>query len=105
MVEFTFKKFSQKTINNGGFKIFADSGILICMESTASIFSITPFFMWGMFVFVSGLWAIATLVLNYHWKTYDIPESKTALIKYAYLVGSSFFLVVLFLSALTFSLS
>ncbi|MCK9352075.1 MAG: hypothetical protein WCT49_06735 [Candidatus Paceibacterota bacterium] len=66
---------------------------------------ITPLFMWGMFVFVLGLWLIATMVLSYHWKTYETPESKIEIIKYAYLVGSSFFLVVLFLAALTFSLS
>ena len=60
---------------------------------------------WFFFIFILGLWLIATLVLNYHWKTYGIPESKIAFAKYLYLVGSSFFLVVLFLATLTFSLS
>ena len=66
---------------------------------------VTPLFMWGMLVSVLGLWAVATLVLNYHWKTYGVPESKIAAIKYVYLAGSVFFLAVLALAAFTFSMS
>ena len=66
---------------------------------------ISPLFVWSLFALVVALWIIATIVLNYHWKTYNIPDSKIAFIKYVYLIGSSFFLIVLFLSALTFSLS
>jgi len=66
---------------------------------------LSPSFLWFLFVFVLGLWTLATIVLEYHWKAYGIPESKIAVMKYVYFVGSSFFLVILFLAALTFSLS
>jgi len=61
--------------------------------------------MWGMFIFVVGLWTIATLILNYHWKTYGVEPGKVIIMKYVYFIGSTFFLAVIFLATLTFALS
>ncbi|MFA5831715.1 MAG: hypothetical protein WC878_07880 [Candidatus Paceibacterota bacterium] len=66
-------------------------------------FSITPASIWILFAVVAILWAVMTGVLNYHWKAYSIGN-KAVFMKFIYLVGSSFFLIVIFLSALTFSL-
>jgi hypothetical protein len=66
--------------------------------------SITPASIWVLFAVVAILWVVMTGILNYHWKTYGIGAHKAAFMKFIYLVGSSFFLIIIFLSALTFSL-
>lgn len=60
---------------------------------------------WVAFALIVTLWVVATLVLTFHWKTYGVNPLRMAVMKYIYLIGSSFFLIIIFLSALTYSIS
>lgn len=67
--------------------------------------AITGVLVWGLFVFVVILWVIATLVLEYHWKSYALGEQKISRVRLLYRTGSFFFLAIIFLSVLSYSLS
>lgn len=60
---------------------------------------------WILFALVAGLWVIATLVLEYHWKNYAVGEHQVAPVRFLYRAGSFFLLAIIFLSVLSFSLS
>ena len=66
--------------------------------------SITPIAVWVAFSIVVTVWTAMTVILTYHWKTYSVGTIKTAFMKFIYFVGSAFFLIIIFLAALTFSL-
>jgi hypothetical protein len=74
-------------------------------QNAAPIFTLTPAIVWGAFGVILLIWVIATLVLDYHWKTYGIDKVKITVMRSAYLAGSIFFLAIILLSALRFSLS
>lgn len=69
-----------------------------------SSFSITPIAVWAAFSIVVTIWTAMTVILTYHWKAYSVGTIKTAFMKFMYFVGSAFFLIIIFLAALTFSL-
>jgi hypothetical protein len=67
--------------------------------------SITGATVWMFFAFVIAVWVIATLVLEYHWENYAVNEQKIVSVRFLYRAGSFFFLAIIFLTVISYSLS
>jgi hypothetical protein len=68
-------------------------------------FTITESSVWMFFALIAALWTMATLILEYHWKHYAINEQKINSARFLYRAGSFFLLVIIFLTALSYSFS
>lgn len=68
-------------------------------------FVITGTTVWIFFAFTVALWSVATLILEYHWKNYGMDDEKISRARLLYRGGSAFFITVIFLATLSFSLS
>jgi hypothetical protein len=66
-------------------------------------FTITGSLIWVLFAFVTTIWVIATLVLEYHWKNYAINEQKISSVRFLYRAGSFFLLAIIFLSVFSYA--
>lgn len=67
--------------------------------------AITGTLVWMLLALVMLVWAIATLVLEYHWKNYAIDEQKILSVRFVYRAGSFFLLAIILLTVLSYSLS
>lgn len=67
--------------------------------------AITGTLIWILFAFVVALWAIATLVLEYHWNNYAVDGKKVTAVRLVYRAGSFFLLTIIFLTVISYSIS
>ncbi|MBI2120419.1 MAG: hypothetical protein HYT94_02215 [Parcubacteria group bacterium] len=65
-----------------------------------STITLTKSTVWMFFALILAIWMIATLVIEYHWKSYATDTKKISSMRFAYRIGSYFLLAIIFLAAL-----
>lgn len=75
------------------------------MPFSLPLVSITGTAVWILFAFVALACSIATMVLEYHWKNYAIDAQKINSVRFLYRAGLFFLLTIIFLTALSYSIS